>query len=84
MPHKKAEPMPRKKLKSALANENRKRYGTFRMQLEDLINKCSMENGSDTPDFILADYLLVCLKAFDYALTKRTTWKRTILRLGPC
>lgn len=27
----------------------------FRKELQTLINKNSLENGSDTPDFILAD-----------------------------
>lgn len=47
---------------------------TFRDQLQDLINYHSMENGSDTPDFILADYLTKCLEAFDVALTERLAW----------
>lgn len=46
----------------------------FREELEALINKHSMENGSDTPDFILAEYLDSCLKTFDVALTKREEW----------
>ncbi len=47
---------------------------TFRRQLEQLINKHSMENGSDSPDFILAEYLTDCLKAFDSATTQRDKW----------
>lgn len=46
----------------------------FREELESLINCHSMENGSDTPDFILADYLLDCLKAFDKASNRRHEW----------
>ena len=46
----------------------------FRKELEHLINKHSYENGSDTPDFILADYLRDCLNAFDSAVRKRETW----------
>lgn len=46
----------------------------FREELEHLINKNSMENGSDTPDFILAEYLNDCLKAFDKAVARRTEW----------
>lgn len=46
----------------------------FRGKLEDLINRESMENGSDTPDFILAEYLKDCLVAFDKATTRRTDW----------
>jgi len=48
----------------------------FRKQLEVLINQNSLENGSNTPDFILAEYLENCLKAFDYAILQRTSWYR--------
>lgn len=43
----------------------------FRERLEDLINCYNIENGSDTPDFILAEYLVSCLEAFDKAVKKR-------------
>jgi hypothetical protein len=46
----------------------------FRSELETLINCQSMENGSDTPDFILADYLVDCLAAYDRALQTREKW----------
>jgi hypothetical protein len=49
----------------------------FRNELEALINKHSIENGSNTPDFILAHYLINCLKAFDDAVNFRTTWYRS-------
>ena len=46
----------------------------FRSDLESLINCYSKENGSDTPDHILADYLNDCLTAFDKAVLKRAKW----------
>jgi len=46
----------------------------FERELSDLLNKESMENGSDTPDFILARYLVSCLKAFNRAVTDRAKW----------
>ena len=46
----------------------------FRKELEHLINCESMENGSNTPDFILADYLTACLAAFDAAVSVREGW----------
>ena len=46
----------------------------FRKELETLINRCSKENGSDTPDFILAEYLEGCLIAFDNAVEAREKW----------
>lgn len=55
--------------------------GKFRSELELLINSCSMENGSDTPDFILANYLYACLIAFDEAVRVRTDWHKP--SIGP-
>jgi hypothetical protein len=46
----------------------------FRRKLEGLINGHAMESGSDTPDWILAEYLTDCLTAFDAAVTKRERW----------
>lgn len=46
----------------------------FRSEVEHLINRHSKENGSDTPDFILAEYLDDCLRAFDKAVVRRTDW----------
>lgn len=48
--------------------------GDFRKDLEHLINSHSKENGSNTPDFILAGYLCECLAAFDRAVSRRTAW----------
>jgi hypothetical protein len=46
----------------------------FRENLERIINECSLESGSDTPDFILADYLEKCLRIFDETLCRREAW----------
>lgn len=46
----------------------------FRKELERLINKYSIESGSDTPDFILADYLVGCLDAYNEAVKSREKW----------
>ncbi len=46
----------------------------FREGLERLINCYSKENGSNTPDFILAGYLTDCLEAFDKAVLNRSKW----------
>lgn len=43
----------------------------FAKELEELINKHSMENGSNTQDFILSTYLCDCLRAFDEATKER-------------
>ena len=46
----------------------------FREELESLLNRHSKENGSDTPDFVLAEYLADCLAAFDKATASRSRW----------
>lgn len=46
----------------------------FLKELTELINKYSLENRSNTPDFILARYLLDCLKVFDETLETREWW----------
>lgn len=51
-----------------------KKETEFRNELESLINSKSMENGSNTPDFILAEYLQHCLAAFDLAVKRRDKW----------
>jgi hypothetical protein len=42
--------------------------------LSRVLNRHSAENGSNTPDFILADYLWRCLQAFDVASKAREAW----------
>lgn len=44
---------------------------TFEKELEHLINKYCKENESNTPDWILANYLAECLKAFNVAVQQR-------------
>ena len=39
-----------------------------------LINKYSMENRSNTPDNILAEYLVSCLDVFNRTVAQRETW----------
>lgn len=48
--------------------------GQFREELEQLINRLNVENGSNTPDFLLADYLMDCLIAYNNIITKREKW----------
>lgn len=59
----------------AFAKEGRAMKKTvFQLRLESLLNAESMENGSNTPDFMLADYLMGCLKAFNEAVQARDDW----------
>jgi hypothetical protein len=46
----------------------------FQHELEELINRYSQENISNTPDFILAEYLKNTLTAFNLATQQRTAW----------
>ncbi len=46
----------------------------LRKEIEESINRCSRENWSNTPDFILAEYLTDCLDAFDKAVQARDKW----------
>jgi hypothetical protein len=39
-----------------------------------LINKHSMENESNTPDFILAQHLMMCLSSFEMSVNRRDEW----------
>jgi len=47
---------------------------SFESELSSLINKYSLENGSDTPDFILASFLANCLDAWNHAASNRQKW----------
>lgn len=46
----------------------------LRNKIAAAINSVSAENGSNTPDFILAEYLTDCLAAFDKASRARERW----------
>lgn len=41
-----------------------------------LINMYSLENESNTPDFILAGYLINCLDVFNKTINRRSKWYR--------
>lgn len=48
--------------------------GSFEQELEALINKHSVENDSNTPDFILRAFMVNCLNAFNGATRRREEW----------
>lgn len=58
------------------------KLGKLRMQIARAINSAAAENGSDTPDFILAEYLTDCLQAFDKVSRARERWYGKGLRVG--
>jgi len=47
---------------------------TFDKDLQNLINRYCKENESNTPDFILAEYVRSCLNAFNTAINIREMW----------
>ena len=47
---------------------------TFERELAALLNRYSVENESNTPDFILAKYLQACLLAYAAAVGERERW----------
>jgi len=53
-------------------NEIVSRSTMFTRELTSLLNKYSKENGSNTPDYILASYLEGCLRVFNYTTKARS------------
>jgi hypothetical protein len=43
-------------------------------EIAEVLNRHCMENNSNTPDWILATYLLACLRAFNEASQQREKW----------
>jgi hypothetical protein len=58
----------------------------FAQRLESLLNAHSQENASDTPDFLLAEYLVGCLTLWNQTVQARERWygrgPRTIAPAG--
>lgn len=46
----------------------------FVEELRSLINRHNLESISNTPDFILTEYLMICLDNFDVITNTRTAW----------
>lgn len=46
----------------------------FEKDLKQLINHYSIENGSNTPDFILCEYLMGCLETYNKTIESREKW----------
>ncbi len=42
--------------------------------IAQVLNRHSAENGSNTPDFILSDFLLGCLATYDSTQARRERW----------
>lgn len=47
---------------------------SFKEELQRLLNQYSQESPSNTPDFVLVDYLQDCLNAYNKAISRREQW----------
>ena len=54
--------------------EARENERAFQAELAAVINKYSREGRSNTPDFILAGYLVNCLEAYEAAMDRHDEW----------
>jgi len=54
----------------------------FECDLAAAVNRCSRENVSNTPDFILAEFMERCLQAFEAASKRREDWYGQHLSIG--
>ena len=63
--------------------ENEKKTQLIK-EFASAINKVSAENGSNTPDFILANYLIMCLETFDHITNMRSDWYAPNIGDEPC
>lgn len=46
----------------------------FKEELQQLINRLSIDNETNTPDFILAQHLCDCLETFKKSTERRAEW----------
>jgi hypothetical protein len=67
-------PKPPDRIRIVLENMKPDEQMDFEKELEMLINKYSKENESDTPDFILAQYLQGCLTNYTETVKARDRW----------
>jgi hypothetical protein len=55
-----------------MTNEEKRKY--FKSEVARIINTCSFENLSDTPDFIIADFLWYCFESGNWLVNRRRSW----------
>ena len=56
---------------------------SLRKDIETAINRNSVENNSNTPDFLLAEFLMGCLAVFDQTVVAREKWYGRDAGVGP-
>jgi len=55
----------------------------LRRELITLLNTASRENLSNTPDFMLADFMLGCLETYERVVSARAAWSRVLRVMEP-
>jgi hypothetical protein len=56
--------------------QNKDNRTDFEKELEVLINKHNVEKDSNTPDFLIATYLMGCLQNWNISVKNREEWFR--------
>lgn len=65
-----------------MTNPNEDNKSQLQQAIQNIINRYSREKKSNTPDFILAEYLMKCLDAFEWASNRREAWYGKSLHIG--
>lgn len=50
------------------------KYEDMKMEISAVLNKYSVENRSNTPDFMLAEYMLGCLTVYENTVNNLKRW----------
>jgi len=50
------------------------KYEALKKDLTSLLNNHSLESRSDTPDYMLADFMLGCLNVYENTIERRERW----------
>lgn len=50
---------------------------SFEQGVRELVNTLSIENVSDTPDYVMAEYLFDCMAAYHKAVVERAEHSKT-------
>ena len=64
-------------LKDTLPVDRYDKGHDFRRDVATVINRLSLENDSDTPDYVLSAYLWDCLQSFNDAMVRREAYRDT-------
>lgn len=59
-------------IKSLALKSSAEKLAELSKDLEDVLNKHSIDSKTNTPDFILAEYLINCLTAYNAMIISKT------------